>query len=194
MHYLTLLLAYASLASSKYFITSPLGNTTWSVGGSATVTWNIKQEGPKANKLTVDLVAGPESRSQWVATICENLEPSAMTCFWPMIPSFITTLPSGYSVRIGYGLEPEVYDYSPKFKIFGSKMGSDDDLPRQPSPEACISNCGTDYIIRNPGDNANPTYNRRNDPRYNGTNEAAPKFSVQYGLLFISLLVGLLGL
>jgi hypothetical protein len=174
---------------ARYFITNPLGNVTWQVNQPAYMTWIIKPEGPTANKLTVDLIAGADANSsKWVANICDNLPPTATSCSWATVPAYLPTLPSGYSIRIDYNLEPPEYDYSPKFQIIGLKTGSDQNLPRQPPPEACIVNCTGDIVDPNPGLNANPPYNRKNDPRFNTAMNLMPSSS---SYLVMSILIGL---
>lgn len=179
--FILLLVFTASFATGRYFIIDPLDKTSWRVGSPATVRWKITPEGPKATSLTVDLLAGPLDKPQWVATICDKLDPTATSCTWPSVPSYLTTLPSGYSIRIAYNDAQRTFDYSPRFQINGTKAGSDDSPPRAPAPEACV---GTEC---NDGSQASTTGGK--DPRSPSSGSSSSLLSIL--VLFATFLVSL---
>ena len=131
------------VVDARYYITDPLSTAVWKVGSPASMYWSIKGEGEaQPQSITVDLIAGPQSKSEWVDTICEDLPATATSCTWGKVPMYLPSLPSGYGIRIRYnGVAEPDYDYSPRFQIQGTVAGSDSKLPRRPPPTTCIGIC-----------------------------------------------------
>lgn len=145
---LIFLFAVPSFAESTYYITSPTEKSSWRVGESKTISWNITDWMNVPNEIDVDLMAGEEDNLSKVTEICGQISGRSNSCRWNQIPVY---LPSGrYSIRVDHRNGRD-YSYSSWFNIAGNFKIENGKVPTAPEPYQCVGDCqGKTLVDNNP--------------------------------------------